>query len=162
MDGEKKTSLFREKSLEAIESPESLNDYLRVTSPGVWLVMGAVIALLAGLIIWGIFGRIDTKQSMAVVCEDGQAVCYVPFDKLEAVMNAGSVTVNGVAYEFSTDQDVSVNVVTEDMSAYIRVAGNLLPGDMTVQVPVESLTEDGIYTGVAVTESLMPFSLLFQ
>ena len=43
---EKKTGgLFREKSLEAVESPESLNDYLRVTSPGVWLILAAVICL---------------------------------------------------------------------------------------------------------------------
>ena len=37
------SGLFREKSLEAIESPESLNDYLRVTSPQVWLVLAAVM-----------------------------------------------------------------------------------------------------------------------
>ena len=31
-----KSKLFREKNLERLESPEQLNDYLRVTSPGVW------------------------------------------------------------------------------------------------------------------------------
>ena len=36
----KKVKLFREKSLEAVESPEALNDYLRVTSPGIWMVLG--------------------------------------------------------------------------------------------------------------------------
>ena len=44
-----KSSLFREKNLERLESPEKLNDYLRVTSPGVWMVLGAVIVLLVGL-----------------------------------------------------------------------------------------------------------------
>ena len=29
--------IFREKSLERVESPEQLNDYIRVASPGVWL-----------------------------------------------------------------------------------------------------------------------------
>ena len=51
MAEEGKTGLFREKSLEAIESPESLNDYLRVTSPGVWLVLATVVILLAGFIV---------------------------------------------------------------------------------------------------------------
>ena len=41
-------SLFREKSLETVENPEQLNDYLKVTSPGVWIVLGAVIVILAG------------------------------------------------------------------------------------------------------------------
>ena len=44
MEDQQKSKLFREKSLKAIESPEALNDYLRVTSPGVWLVLAAVIA----------------------------------------------------------------------------------------------------------------------
>ena len=44
---EKKASLFREKNLKSIESPEALNDYLQVTSPGVWIVLAAVIATVA-------------------------------------------------------------------------------------------------------------------
>ena len=62
--GEKKANLFREKSLETIESPESLNDYLRVTSPGVWIILAAVIALLVG----GIFlirGQLTLGEYMA-------------------------------------------------------------------------------------------------
>ena len=50
--------MFREKNLERLESPEKLNDYLRVTSPGVWLVMATIIVLLAGVCIWGVLGRI--------------------------------------------------------------------------------------------------------
>ena len=61
MEEKQKVKLFREKSLEAIESPESLNDYLHVTSVGVWLVMAAVIAILLGMILWSIFGSIDTS-----------------------------------------------------------------------------------------------------
>ena len=45
---EQKVKLFREKSLEAVESPEALNDYLKVTSPGIWMVMAAVILILIG------------------------------------------------------------------------------------------------------------------
>ena len=40
--------IYREKSLERIASPEELNDYLHVTNPAVWLIMAAVIILLAG------------------------------------------------------------------------------------------------------------------
>ena len=46
-------SLFRKKSLDRISSPEQLNDYLRVTNPTVWVVLGAVILLLLGVIVWG-------------------------------------------------------------------------------------------------------------
>lgn len=55
-------SIFRKKSLDKATSPEELNDYMRVTSPGVWLVMAAVILLLIGMLTWGIFGTIRTQD----------------------------------------------------------------------------------------------------
>ena len=125
LEGEQKVKLFREKSLEAIESPESLNDYLRVTSAGVWLVLAAVIALLAGLILWGVFGRIDTKASLAVTSADGRAVCYVPYDLLQPVMEEGTVTVEGESYALVREADAEVLIVSEDMNPYTRIAGGL-------------------------------------
>lgn len=41
--------IFRETSMERVSSPEQLDDYIRVTSPGMWMVMGAVVLLLAGV-----------------------------------------------------------------------------------------------------------------
>lgn len=38
--------LFRKKSIERVNSPEQLNEHIRVANPGVWLVLAAVIALL--------------------------------------------------------------------------------------------------------------------
>ncbi len=56
-------NLYREKSLERINSPEQLNDYIRVTTPSVWLVLIAVIVLLIGILAWCIFGEVtETKQ----------------------------------------------------------------------------------------------------
>ena len=75
---EKKNQLFRKKSLESIESPEVLDDYLRVTSPGVWMILGAVILLLVGMIVWGIFGHIDSEVEVAVVSDEKGMYCLVP------------------------------------------------------------------------------------
>ncbi len=162
VQGEQKTKLFREKSLEAIESPESLNDYLRVTSPGVWLIMGTVIVLLVGLILWGIFGRIDTTVKMAVKVSGGQAVCYVPYDSLESVMAGGNVTVDGETYALSAAGETEVVIVSEEMDPRLRIAGDLKMGDMTVAVPLSASLEDGTHTATAVTESLKPIALLLQ
>ncbi|MBQ9881500.1 MAG: hypothetical protein IJM42_02690 [Synergistes sp.] len=58
-------NIFREKSLKKVSSPESLNDYIRVTTPSVWIVLAALVVLLAGMLVWSIFG------SVAVHAEDG-------------------------------------------------------------------------------------------
>ena len=47
-----KEQLFREKTMERISSPEQLTDYLRVTNPGIWAVLTAVILILVGIIAW--------------------------------------------------------------------------------------------------------------
>ena len=162
MADQPKTKLFRDKSLEAIESPESLNDYLRVTSPGVWLVLAAVIMLLTGFILWAIFGRIDTTKQVAVVASKNDAVCYVPYDNLEQVMDNGKVTIEGKEYNLTQGGEFDVTIVSEKMDALMRVTGELEVGDIIVDVPVDASLTPGVYAGTVVTESLQPMTLLLQ
>ncbi len=162
MAEETKVKLFREKSLEAIESPESLNDYLHVTSPGVWLVLAAVIALLVGGVLWGIFGRIDTTVRLAVSSGQEGTVCYVPYDALEKVIGVGKVTVNGEDYALRSGSQGTVAVMSEETNPYILVTGNLQIGDVTVAVPLDASLPEGVYAADAVVESLQPLSLLLQ
>ena len=159
---EQKVKLFREKSLEAVESPESLNDYLRVTSPGVWLVLAAVICLLVGAILWGVFGHIKTVTPVAVTVENGKSVCYVPYAKVDGVMNQGVVQLDGKDYPMDTAAECEMIVVAEGTSLRILRAGNLSVGDPVVLVPADTDLADGVYAGVAVTEDLRPISLLLQ
>lgn len=57
--------LFREKNVKRVSSPEELNDYMRVTSPSVWVILISVIILLAGFTVWGITGTVT------IVDDDG-------------------------------------------------------------------------------------------
>ena len=59
----KKAGIFREKSLERISEPEQLHDYIRMTSPSVWLILLAVIVLLAGVMVWGVFGKLHLHDA---------------------------------------------------------------------------------------------------
>ena len=54
-------SIFRDKSLERISAPEQLNDYIKVTKPSVWVVLIATILLIAGVLVWAIFGKIEVN-----------------------------------------------------------------------------------------------------
>ena len=163
MEEKKEFKLFREKSLEAVESPESLNDYLRVTSPGVWLVLAAVIALLIGGVLWGVFGRIDTRLSVAVTAADGESVCLVPYGQLQDVLDQGrSVSVDGQEYPLKPSAEVETLIISEETSPFVRVASGMDVGDMAVLIPLEADLEDGVYQGTVRTESLRPISLLLQ
>ena len=62
------SNLFREKSLQRISSPEQLNTYVRVSTPSVWLLLSAIVVLLIGICVWGVFGHMDTVLSVAAIC----------------------------------------------------------------------------------------------
>ncbi len=162
MSEQQKSKLFREKSLDAIESPESLNDYLRVTSPGVWLVMASVIVLLVGGILWGVFGHIRTAAQFSVAVTGGKSVCFVPLDAADQVLAKGVIRVEGVDYPMNTNAETSISVITEDISPRVLLSGGLSIGDLVIQVPVITDLADGYYTGEVVTEDLKPISLLLQ
>ncbi len=57
------SGVYREKAIDRISSPESLNDYIKVTSPSVWIVLAAVIALLVGILGWAVFGTVDARDA---------------------------------------------------------------------------------------------------
>ncbi len=63
--------IFREKSLKRITSPEELGDYLRVTSPSVWMILAAVILLLVGVLFWSATSSIDSFITGTAQVEDG-------------------------------------------------------------------------------------------
>ena len=57
-------SLFRKSSLERIASPERLNEYIKITHPGVWSVLFACLALMIAVGFWAIYGNIpDTVRA---------------------------------------------------------------------------------------------------
>ena len=162
MSEQPKTKLFREKSLESVESPESLNDYLRVTSPGIWLVMAVVIMLLVGGIMWGIFGHIRTTAEFAVSVNPEKSICYVTYDVVDKVLNRGVINVEGSDYPLKTNEDLNVTIVSDETPPRVLLIGKLNMGDPVVEVPVIIDLPEGYYTGEVVTEDLQPISLLLQ
>ena len=62
--GEK--SIFREKSLQRVTSPEQLDDYIKVTTPSVWLILLATVILIAGTCFWAVFGKIQVNTDAGV------------------------------------------------------------------------------------------------
>lgn len=60
---QERASIFRTKSLDRISSPEEIDEYMRVTSPSMWLVLGTVFLLLAAALLWSVTGRIEMTEN---------------------------------------------------------------------------------------------------
>ena len=59
-------NIFRKKSMERISSPEELHDYMRVTSPRLWMLLGAITALLVGFIVYAATATMENTIPITV------------------------------------------------------------------------------------------------
>lgn len=122
-------SLFREKSMKRISSPEQLNDYLRVTSPTVWVVMAAVILLLAGMLIWGSLATLDSYAEGTAQVQDGNMVVL-----FEDVQQARSVEAGMSIAVGETESEISSVGFTESGIPFATASTTLADGNYPARV----------------------------
>ena len=138
---EQKSGIFRQKSLERISSPEQLTDYLRVTNPGIWVLLAAVIILLAGLFAWSMVGSIETLADGVAVVENGQAQIMVTDASKGEITSGMTVRIGSDEYSIST-------VESDDYGRSVAYA------------PIDKI--NGKYDVKIVTESIHPIRFLFN
>ena len=153
--------IFRKKSVDRMSSPEQLNDYIKVTNPGVWMALAAIILLLLGICVWGIFGKLETKINVVAVSENVQTVCYVKEENISSVKNEMSVYIGEESYRIKSigTQPVSVS---ENMSEYARHVGDLREGEWVYVVIIDGNIADGTYKAQVVIDSVSPLYFVFN
>ena len=154
--------LFRQKTLDKVSSPEQMNDYIRVTSPGVWLVLAAVVALLAGLLVWSVLGRLETTVTAAAVAgPDGGTVCYIEEGDLSSVHAGQTVHIAGEDYAL-TEVAAKPVVVNESFDAYALHVGGLEAGQWVYPAELDGSLPEGVYEAQVVVDSVSPISFLLN
>ena len=136
------SSLYRKESLNRIQSPEQLNDYLRITNPSVWVILSAVIVLLAGLLVWSGFARIDSHADGTAQVEDG--VMTVWFEDDTAFANV----------------DPGMTVTVGDNASLITSVGRSENGRMFALA--DTTLADGVYQARVVYRRTQVMKLLFN
>lgn len=151
--------LFRSKSIERVSSPEQLNDYIRVSNPSVWMLLGAVITLLVGVCVWGVFGRVDTKLGCVCISDGGRSVVYVSESDRADVAEGMSVTAGEWQCAIAQIDSAAVPV-DGTFTEYALHVGNLTPGQWVYQMALDTVLPEGIYAAEIVVESVSPMSFV--
>ena len=112
-----------------MSSPEQLNDYLKVTSPKIWVLLVAIILLISGLLLWSSFTTIESYATGTARAIGGELV--VTFDdpaKAEKVQPGMEMEIGDVRTEVltvGTDESgelvASANANIPDGSYDVRV-----------------------------------------
>lgn len=160
MPNMKTEKIFREKSIERVSSPEQLDDYIRLSNPGVWFVLSAIIIILVGACIFGIFGRIDSVVPGVGVAKEGHMTCLIKKEYADHFTEDMQAEIEGKRYEISlSDKPVTVS---EDADSYTLFLGDMQPGERVYEAEVEGTFEDGSYEAKVITERIGPFSFLYN
>ena len=122
-------SFYRESSIEHIQSPEQLNDYLRVTNPAVWVLLTAVIVLLVGTLIWGSFTYIGSTVSGSAHVENGVMTVTFEDEALAKKVEAGMCVTVG-----DTRSAITSVGYGPDGTLFARADTGLADGEYDAQV----------------------------
>ena len=86
-----------------MSSPEQLNDYLKVTSPKIWLLLAAVVLLIGGLLLWSGFTTIESYATGTARAVGGELTVTFDDAKKAGKVQAGmEMTVGDVQTEILT------------------------------------------------------------
>lgn len=153
--------LFRKKSIEKVSSPEQLNEYIRVSNPGVWMVLAAIVILLIGVCMWGVLGHLDTTVKAVAVVENSEITVYVREADIEQIKEGMKVMIGNKECEI-TDIAPQPVAVGDDFPEYALHVGNLQKGEWIYPVAVSGESDNGIHSAEIVVESISPMSFVIN
>ena len=154
-------TIFRKSSLDRVSSPEQLGDYIKVSRPSVWLVLGAVIVLLIGVCFWGVFGTLTTTREVVALVQDGKSTCYVTPEEANGLSPGMEVRIGDSAGSIISVASTPMEI-TADFDAYALYLSGLKVGDWVVPVTVDVSAQDGAYMAKIVLETISPISFVLN
>lgn len=168
-------SIFNKKATEKLRSPDDLDKYLQVTNPGIWVVLLACIALIAGLLAWGLFGAVETSVSTmgAVISVDGddegkaKPMCFLSIKEIEevevgdtAIIGEAKMTVSDVKAVPMSAGEVK-NLIHSDYLFSTLVQGDWVYA-VTFEGDASQLPQDVPLQVKITVNSVTPISLIFR
>ncbi|MBR0413076.1 MAG: hypothetical protein IJI47_05880 [Eubacterium sp.] len=151
--------IISKKSNKKVNSPEELSDYIKVSSVGVWLILGVIVLFLVSVFIWGIFGNLETTVDATGVCESGTIYCYM--ENAAGIEEGDKVKIgNAVGKVVSvSDEPLSSSSVSKKYDEYTAYCLNPAKWSYEITVSCENCP-DGV-TGVKIiTETVKPISFI--
>lgn len=156
--------LYRQNAIERASTPEQLNEYIRVTNPGVWIMLLSVIVLLIGVCVWGVFGKLETTVDAVAVSDGSKTYCYVKDNGSLTVSEGDCFTLENETYIIvvisSTAKKVSECALLNERAVYL---GGFSENDWVYELTSEQNIPDTTPQAVKiVTEAVSPLSFVFN
>ena len=160
---EKQETIFRQKSIDRVSSPEQLDNYLKVTSPSVWVALIGIIIILVGAIAWGVFGKMKTYTYCGCAIENGTAHCYVKEEEIYKIKTGMPVEIpvlDNAGFDIEAIAKAGTNV-PKDYNYLLHIL-NIDASAFVFEVQAQCDIEEGFYQGRIVVESISPIKYIYN
>ena len=157
---EQENQIFREKSMEQLSAPEQLMDYLRVTGPGIWLILTGIIVLMAGILIWGVVGSVSSTIDVPAQAKDGVLHCYVLQEDMQEADDIVDIWIGDLEMEASMKEAKTITLDADD-APQLYETGYLTAGKNALELTCDTRLKDGFYQAELTTQTMKPIKLLF-
>ena len=118
---------------ERITSPDRLDSYLQVTKPSMWIVIGAVLAIVIAFIVWGSVTTVDAEVKSFGSVTNGTLICPVDDTTARIVKEGQKLVVEGVETEVE-------HVTKEGEESVIRARISIADGLYSVRIIVDDIS----------------------
>lgn len=126
--------IFRKKSIDRMQSPDNLKEYIKVVNPSLFIVFIAAFVLLVGAFVWGYLGKIEDQLPVTVLSQNGKIVC-----------------------EYNDSVEEGMKVVVGQNQGVVK---SVSPSEIliTLNKPIS----DGVYQAYIVIGEISPISFVFN
>lgn len=146
--------VFREKNLERISSAEDLHQYMRVTSPRLWMFLSVILVLIIGFIVFACLVTIENNVDTKAVVEryDEKGAPSMTID-IEIPAEVGEVVHIGTEVRVENQKGTITSIYEND---------TLGKGAMVELEDPAFLFEEGTYKAKIVLETISPIRFLIR
>ena len=142
--------------------PGDLNQYIHLTTVSIWLVLGAFLVFVIGMVVWGFFGRLTVSVQAVAVSQESSIMLYIPEDQVSRIKQDSELVINDTTAAIG---EIRENAYTEKASdaldEYQRSLAGLTEDQKLLVINRTMAVPDGSYSASIILERIKPFSFLF-
>jgi hypothetical protein len=133
---------------------------VKLTNPGVWFVLLAIMIILVGACVFGVLGHIDSTVPAVCISDGTDIDCLVKREYDDRFTNDMHVKINRDEYKVSLRSAKPVAIAT-DTDSYVMFVGDMQLGEWVYEIDVDGTVPEGVYEAKLVTERISPLSFIF-
>ena len=125
------------------------------------MVISAIVIFLAGVVVWGFIGRIDTTMTTAIVADGGEAVIYIGESDVAKIELGMTVRSQEKEYKITGIAKEPIKVDGRFTDYAIHASG-LTVGEWVYAISIDGEHSDGVQKADIVIESISPISFILN